>query len=131
MGGEAIFCVHKHAYYERPFLQRRGWCILLPKVLVEGMQGLHVSPTHVACKRGDTKGRCCVDHSAFGLNDGTDMEAIEDALGQLSLPGLKELATLLHEAFQQGARSMFKTDVASAFNRVKLSFAVVLSRPLR
>jgi hypothetical protein len=92
------------------------------------MEGLHVSPTHVACKRGDTKGRCCVDHSASGLNEGTDMEAIEAALGQMSLPSLKQLATWLHDSFQTGARSMFKTDVSSAFNRVKLSFAAVISQ---
>jgi hypothetical protein len=109
-------------------LHRKGWCILLPKALVQGMEGVHISPTHVAYKRGDTKGRCCVDHTASGLNDGTDMEAIEEALGQLSLPGLKDLATLLYDAYQQGARSMFKTDVASAFNRVKLSYAAVLSQ---
>jgi hypothetical protein len=35
---------------------------------VEGMTGFHMSPTHVACKRGDTKGRCCVDE-----NDTTDV----------------------------------------------------------
>ena len=109
-------------------LHRKGWCILLPKALVQGVEGLHISPTHVAYKRGDTKGRCCVDHTASGLNDGTDMSSIEDALGQLSLPGLKDLATLLYDAYQQGARCMFKTDVASAFNRVKLSYAAVLSQ---
>ena len=109
-------------------LHRKGWCILLPKSLVEGMEGVHVSPTHVACKRGDTKGRCCVDHTASGLNENTDMEAIEGALGQLSLPGLKELATLLHNAFEQGARCMFKTDVSSAFNRIKLSYDAVISQ---
>ena len=109
-------------------LHRKGWCIILPKSLVEGMSGLHVSPTHVACKRGDTKGRCCVDHSASGLNDGTNMDSIEAALGQMSLPSLKSLATLLHDSFQTGARSMFKTDVSSAFNRVKLSFEAVLSQ---
>ena len=109
-------------------LHRKGWCIILPKRLVEGMEGLHVSPTHVACKRGDTKGRCCVDHSASGLNEGTDMDAIEAALGQMSLPSLKQLATLLHDSFQMGARSLFKTDVSSAFNRVKLSFEAVLSQ---
>jgi hypothetical protein len=109
-------------------LHRKGWCILLPKSLVEGMEGVHVSPTHVACKRGDTKGRCCVDHSASGLNESTDMEAIEGALGELSLPGLKDLATLLHDAYQRGARCMFKTDVSSAFNRIKLSYEAVLSQ---
>jgi hypothetical protein len=109
-------------------LHRKGWCILLPKALVQGVEGLHISPTHVAYKRGDTKGRCCVDHTASGLNDGIDMSSIEDALGQLSLPGLKDLAILLYDAHQQGARCMFKTDVASAFNRVKLSYAAVLSQ---
>jgi hypothetical protein len=42
------------------------------------MEGLHVSPTHIASKRGDTKGRCCV---VSGLNEGTDMEVIEESLG--------------------------------------------------
>jgi hypothetical protein len=92
------------------------------------MEGLHVSPTHVACKQGGTKGRCCVDHSASSLNEGTDMEAIEAALGQMSLRSLKQLTTLLHDSFQTGARSMLKTDVSSAFNRVKLSFAAVISQ---
>jgi hypothetical protein len=73
-------------------LHRKGWCILLPKALVQGVEGVHISPTYVAYKRGDTKGRCCVvDHTASGLND-------EDALGQLSLPGLKDLATMLYDA---------------------------------
>jgi hypothetical protein len=45
-------------------LQRKGWCIIVPKELVEGMDGFHVSPAHVACNRGDTKGRCCVDENA-------------------------------------------------------------------
>jgi hypothetical protein len=113
-------------------LHRRGWCIILPKDMVEGMEGLHVSPAHVACKRGDTKGRCCVDHSASGLNEGTDMETIKESLGQLlSLPGLQELATLLHNAYQRGARCMFKTDVSSAFNRIKLSHDAVLSQATR
>jgi hypothetical protein len=89
------------------------------------MEGLHVSPTHVACKRGDTKGRGCV---VSGLNEGTDMEVIEESLGQLSLPGLQELATLLHNAYQRGARCMFKTDVSFAFNRIKLSHDAVLSQ---
>jgi hypothetical protein len=58
-------------------LQRKGWCIIVPKEWVEGMDGVHVSPTHVACKRGDTKGRCCVDENASGLNEATNMDAIE------------------------------------------------------
>jgi hypothetical protein len=61
------------------------------KALVQGMEGVHISPTHVAYTRGDTnKGRCCVDHTASGLSDWADMEAIEGALVQLSLPGLKD-----------------------------------------
>jgi hypothetical protein len=109
-------------------LQRKGWCIIVPKELVEGMDGFHVSPTHVACKRGDTKGRCCVDENASGLNDATDIAAIETRLGQMSLPGLQELSTMLHRAWVLGAREMFKTDVSSAFNRIKLSFEAVLSQ---
>lgn len=109
-------------------LHRRGWCIILPKVRVEGMAGLHVSPTHVACKRGDTKGRCCIDHRASGLNDGTDMDAVEELLGEMKLPGLHQLAKLLHDAWVCGSRELFKADVSSAFHRVKLSFEAVLSQ---
>lgn len=109
-------------------LQRKGWCIIVPKELVEGMDGVHVSPTHVACKRGDTKGRCCVDENASGLNDATDMDAIEARLGQMSLPGLQQLSTMLHRAWCGGARALFKTDVSSAFNRIKLSFEAVMSQ---
>jgi hypothetical protein len=94
-------------------LHRKGWCIILPKEMVEGMAGFHVSPTHVACKRGDSKGRCCVDENASGLNDATDMEAIETKLGQMQLPGLRELRTMLHRAWCLGARKLFKTDVSS------------------
>ena len=109
-------------------LQRKGWCIIVPKELVEGIDGVHVSPTHVACKRGDTKGRCGVDENASGLNEATNMEAIEIRLGQMTLPGLQELSTMLHRAWCLGARELFKTDVSSAFNRIKLSFDAVLSQ---
>lgn len=109
-------------------LHRKGWCIIVSKTLVEGMPGFHVSPTHVACKRGDTKGRCCVDENASGLNAATDMDAIEGLLGEMSLPGLRELSTLLQRAWARGAREVFKTDVSSAFNRIMLSFEAVISQ---
>ena len=35
---------------------------------------------------------------------------------------------MLHDAYQRGARCMFKTDVSSAFNRIKLSYEAVLSQ---
>jgi hypothetical protein len=109
-------------------LHRNGWCIILPKEMVEWMAGFYVSPTHVACKRGNSKGRCCVDENASGLNDATGMETIETKLGQMSLPGLRELSTMQHRAWCLGARELFKTDVSSAFNRLKLSFEAVISQ---
>lgn len=92
-------------------LQRKGWCIIVPKDLVEGMKGLHVSPTRIACRRGDTKGRCCVDKNASGLKKMPPI-LIPPRLGQmLSLPNLQELSTMLHRAWIVGARELFKTDV--------------------
>jgi hypothetical protein len=35
---------------------------------------------------------------------------------------------MLHRAWVLGARDLFKTDVSSAFNRIKLSFEAVLSQ---
>jgi hypothetical protein len=35
---------------------------------------------------------------------------------------------MLHRAWVLGARELFKTDVSSAFNRIKLSFEAVLSQ---
>jgi hypothetical protein len=69
-----------------------------------------------------------VDENASGLNEATNMEAIEIRLGQMTLPGLQELSTMLHRAWCLGARELFKTDVSSAFNRIKLSFDAVLSQ---
>jgi hypothetical protein len=48
-----------------------------------------------------------------------DMEAIETRLGQMSLPGLQEMRTMLHRAWCLSARELFKTDVSSTFNRLK------------
>jgi hypothetical protein len=52
---------------------------------------LYTSPVSAVTKGADV----CVDENASGLNDATDIVAIETRLGQMSLPGFSraELGT--------------------------------------
>lgn len=50
-----FFLDHKHGFCGK--LNEKGWCIILPKGFVEGIEGIHVSPTHDACEQCEMKGR--------------------------------------------------------------------------
>lgn len=107
-------------------LQDNGRCLALPLNLVSGVEGLHLSALHVAYKAGDPKGRPCTDANHSGLNDGTDMEALSNYLGDFSLPQLRTLARMLAAAEHQNNTLVHKTDVTAAFNNMRLSPAAAL-----
>ena len=102
-------------------LQDHGRCFIMPRDQLDGVEGFHLSALHVASKAGDPKGRPCSDTSHSGLNAGTDMEALNAALGDFKLPQLKTLARMLAAAQRQGNTLVHKTDVTSAFNNMLLS----------
>lgn len=89
-----LFAMRHHIYGK---LQRKDWCIMVPKELVEEMDGFYGSPTRPA--RVGTKICCCVFENASELNDATDMKAIETRLGQMSLPRLQEISNMSHWAY--------------------------------
>ena len=96
-------------------LQDNGRCFIVPRSLIDNVEGVHLS------KAGDSKGRPCTDTNHSGLNDGTDMEALTAYLGVFKLPQLKTLACMLAAAEEQGNTLVHKTDVSSAFNNMLLS----------
>ena len=97
-------------------LQDKGHCLIFQKEMLQGVEGVHVSALHVACKESDTKGRPCTDATHSGLNEGTDMEQLTEYLGEYKLPQLKALARMLKVAKKRGHTLLHKTDVSSAFN---------------
>ena len=107
-------------------LQVQGRCVILPKLELDGVEGVHVSALHVASKAADSKGRPCVDATHSGLNDGTDIDALTSHLGEFKLPQLRALARMLEKARKCGHKLLHKTDVSSAFNTMLLSPAAAL-----
>lgn len=107
-------------------LQDNNRCFIIPREQIQGTPGLHLSALHVAYKAADPKGRPCTDANHSGLNEGTDMNAITEFLGDFKLPQLRSLARLLVKAQQQGDTLAHKTDVSAAFNMMLLSPAAAL-----
>ena len=99
---------------------RKG--IVLPKSLVEGWPYLHLNPSHVVLKVGDTKGRVCMDPRASGLNEGTDLESIYDEVGMLVLPSIRDVASTAAAALARGETQISKFDISAAFTQYKLSW---------
>jgi hypothetical protein len=93
---------------------------LLPKKLLVGYKRLHVSAPHIVEKKGDVKGRFCIDVKASLLNEATMLEEVYDVLGELHLPVLREIAGLAEKARQKGETMLGKFDVEAAFHRFKL-----------
>jgi hypothetical protein len=100
--------------------ERKG--IVLPKSLVAGWASLHLNPSHVVLKVGDTKGRVCMDPRSSGLNDGTDLEAIYSEIGNLSLPSVRDVASTATSALTRGDILISKFDISAAFTQYKLSW---------
>jgi len=94
--------------YERQILhdvnkmQRAGKCLIFPRSMLVGTEGLHVSPIHVVVKAGDDKIRITVDASASGLNGGTDMLEVKELLGLFTNPNLKSVAEMLAAVVRDG-----------------------------
>jgi hypothetical protein len=107
-------------HHELSKLQRQGKCIILPAALLRGMQGLHTNAIHVVLKPGDEKVRVCTDAAASGLNEGTDMEEVLALTGEFNLPNMRDLASVLCVAAEEGRSLVYKTDVSSAFTTVRL-----------
>ena len=63
----------KQILHDMNKLQKSGKCLIFPRSLLMGTEGLHVLPIHVVVKPGDDKIRVTVDASASGLNAGTNM----------------------------------------------------------
>ena len=103
-------------------LQREHKGFILPKKLVHGWEFLHLNPSHVVLKVGDSKGRVCMDPRASGLNDGTDLEAIYEDVGILSLPSVRDVASNAVAAISRGDNLIAKYDISSAFTQFKLSW---------
>ena len=85
-------------HHELAKLQATGKCILLPRELIMGAEGLHVNLLHVVVKPGDDKIRVCTDAAASGLNEGTNMDDVDSTLGDFNLPNTRFLAGLLDRA---------------------------------
>ncbi len=109
-------------------MQVNGWCLILPASCLEGMEGLHCSPLHIVARPGDSKSRLCIDMSSSELNSGHQSTEFlfEDVEELMQLPTVRNLCTLLDDAAEAGASEIFKTDVASAFRRFKLSPTMAL-----
>ena len=101
-------------------LQDNGRCLIFPLSTLDNLPGYHLSALHVVSKTGDVKGRPCSDFSHSGLNDGTDMDGLQDFLGDFHLPQLSALARMLVAAEREGNTQLYKTDVTSAFNTMML-----------
>jgi hypothetical protein len=100
--------------------------IVLPKSLVVGWSSLHLSPSHVVLKVGDTKGRVCMDPRASGLNEGTDLEAIYDEIGSLLLPSVRDVTSAATAALSRGDTLISKYDISAAFTQYKLSWKAAM-----
>jgi hypothetical protein len=100
--------------------ERKG--IVLPKSLVKGWPPLHLNPSHVVLKVGDTKGRVCMDPRASGLNEGTDLEAIYNEIGTLVLPSVRDVASTAMAALNRGETQISKFDISAAFTQYKLTW---------
>jgi hypothetical protein len=107
-------------------LQALGRVVILPRRLLDLITGWHLNQSHVVLKEADEKGRICVDSRASGLNEGTDMEAIERELGELRLPIVSEVATLAVKVRKRKNPVLAKYDVEAAFHRFKLFWALAL-----
>ena len=108
-------------HHELAKLQQAGKCIMLPRALLVGTEGLHVNVIHVVLKAGADKIRVCTDAAASGLNAGTDMAEVSNTLQEFRMPNCATLAGLLNEAFEIQDNLLYKTDVSGAFNTMKLS----------
>jgi hypothetical protein len=116
-----FFKLKSAIHHQLAKLQRAHKGILLPKSLVLGWKCLHLNPSHVVLKVGDTKGRVCMDPRASGLNEGTDLEAIYDDIGSLFLPSVRDVASNAVAALARGDNLIAKYDITSAFSQFKLS----------
>ena len=83
-------------------LQDNNQCFFIPREQIMDTPGFHLSSLHVAYKAADPKGRPCTDANHSGLNDGTNMEAITQFLGDFTLPNLRKLAKLLEKSSETG-----------------------------
>jgi hypothetical protein len=108
-------------HHELYKMQEKGRCLLLPRSEIQGTEGLHVSAIHVVCKPGDDKPRVTTDANASGLNAATNMLEIEEMLGDFTLPNIRYLAGMLQRARRTGRRLLYKSDVSSAFLRLRLA----------
>jgi hypothetical protein len=102
-------------------LQDKRRIIILPKEEIEGMMGAHISALHATPDAGGAKWRICVDATESGLNEGTDMEAMTEYLGDFNMATLKHVARLVHRASGREGGVMHKTDVSQAFNNMLLA----------
>jgi hypothetical protein len=99
---------------------------LVPKRLLMGYRRLHVSSPHIVEKKGDVKGRFCIDVKASLLNEATMLEEVYEELGELHLPVLREIAALTEKARRRGETILSKFDVEAAFHRFKLNWLACL-----
>jgi hypothetical protein len=107
-------------------LQAAHRCVVLPKSMMVGLEGWHLSQSHVVLKESDEKGRMCTDTKASGLNDGTDMEELCKWLGALKLPVVAEVARLAVNCRKRRDGVLAKFDVEAAFHRFKLHFSLAM-----
>jgi hypothetical protein len=112
-------------HYQLAKLQRQQESLGILKNLLLGWEFSHASATHVVLKLLNSKSRVCSDPRSFGLNDGTDLEAIYEDVGLLELPSLLDLANLVAESKTRGDCHLSKFDVSSAFNKYKLHLSLV------
>jgi hypothetical protein len=107
-------------------LQAMRRAVILPKRILMLIVGWHLNQSHVVLKEADEKGRICVDSNASELNEGTDMVAVEEKLGDLKLPVVAEVARLATRVRRRRNPVLSKFDVEAAFHRFKLFWALAL-----